>query len=323
MLDSGDIEHFAQEGMMMSRTVMENPRLHAHVAPFGNICGLSEFLRRQEAHVREHGAPAEFAHLTGREVTYISILKQLDILRLEPGKRRLFIEYFHPYYNLLKEGDQFDGQSGKTPNRRGLPDFDEAFALGNQLHRFFEGLKVDSTRTMFIDNIAPSNSAQLADLATQAGMGITQTILPFGVVLYDSRVDGVITGIRTGSLPGHPEWFDAKVNEGSLILDAQKLADEIANVARTRGYRVQGARGKIHFHDSEAIMLYDKYGQPSCEVFDLAYRRFMTWDNNADIEPFHAGIIILPESFRRQQQRVRRLSQLMGWHQNIVTILQD
>lgn len=323
MLDSEDVQHFAQKGTEMSRTVMEKPHLHEHVVPFGEICGLSEFLRKQEAHVREHGVPAEFAHLSAQEVTYLSILKQLDILKLEPGKRRLFIEYFHPYYNLLGEEGQFDYHSVEKPNRRGLPDLDEAFALGNQLHSFFNGLKIDSTRMMFIDNIASSNSAQLVDLASRGQFAFTQTILPFGVVLYDSRIDGVMTGIREGSMPGYPQWFDAKVNEGAFILDAQKLSEEIESVARAKGYRVQGKRGKIHFHDSEEVMLYDKDGRPSCEVFDLAYRRFMTWDNNSNVEPFHAGVIILPESFRRQQQRVRRLSQLMGWNQNIVTILQD
>ena len=45
MLDSEDVQHFAQKGTEMSSTVMENPYLHEHVVPFGEICGLSELLR--------------------------------------------------------------------------------------------------------------------------------------------------------------------------------------------------------------------------------------------------------------------------------------
>ncbi|KXK10422.1 MAG: hypothetical protein UZ22_OP11002000725 [Microgenomates bacterium OLB23] len=322
MLDGESLQPFIEDAKTMGALVQEDPTLLDHVVSFGPIAGISETLRRQEAHVREHSAPAEFAKLRAPEVTYLSILKELGVLRLPPEDRQIFIEYFHPYYHQLYEDERLNESGSELLTRRGLPELDEAFILGNQLHEFMENFGVNATRMVFVDSVTQGESSTVLDAASKEGMILTQVKLPMGISMYDSRVNGSMTGVRVKE-DKVGTFFDAQINESELISDGESLAVAIAEQARKKGYRVQGTRGKVHFNDHEGVFLYDKVGNPSCEVLDLAYRRLLTWDNNTGLNPFHGGVIVLPESFRRQQERVRRLNQLMGWNQNIVTVLQD
>lgn len=274
----------------------------AQIAPFGRIAGVSENLRGQPARLYD-------PFIT----TGLSVLKELGRLPFsdENGSRPYFIEHYHPYLYALPDIETLPTTS------RGVDPAVEAGAFGNFLTDLLRVSGAQPKRVLFIDNLHIDEDIRSME-------SITKMTLPDGTVIYGHVQDGR----RVFAFPDLTHSiYDVAYMEAGLIPMAHELTERIIERASTiDGVRIKGdRRKKVKFQDGREVYLTDKDGEtPTCELLDVAYRLKLIHERGVhDEDPYAGGIIILPDSFRPQQQRVLDLLSILGEDLNIVTMLLD
>ena len=274
----------------------------AQIAPFGRIAGVSENLREQPARLYD-------PFIT----TGLSVLKGLGRLPFPdtdvPGP--YFVEHYHPYLYAIP-----DIETLPTTSRGVDPEVD-AGAFGDFLTDLLRVSSAQPRRVLFIDDLHMDD-----DLKHMESM--TKMTLPDGTVIYSHVQDGK----RVFTFPDLAHsMYDVAYMEAGLIPMAHELTERIIERASTiDGVRIKGdRRKKVRFQDGREVYLTDKDGEtPTCELLDVAYRLKLMKERGAhDEDPYAGGVIILPDSFRTQQQRVLDLLSVLGEDLNIVTMLLD
>ncbi|MFS8159104.1 MAG: hypothetical protein ACMG6E_02610 [Candidatus Roizmanbacteria bacterium] len=284
------------------RDFARNQELFSRIIPFGKISGLSENARLQpkiETPLFRSG---------------LSILLQLGLIPLKEdiGTQSFFVEHYHPYIYSM------EGPPEPRYTSRGIDEETEARAFAGFMADFIKACGATPRGLLFVDDAHIDPKIQRTEF-------YDRTEMPDGTVVMTHVKNGVVLG-STIDLRGGT--YDEAISEVALIPQARVLMAEIIGKAQQReGMRIKGdRRKKVVLENGTEIYLTDKDGTtPTCEVLEAAYRIELVQRESPLLSntPYSGGIILLPVSFRAQQERVTSLLDILGIHDNVVTVLLD
>jgi hypothetical protein len=245
------------------------------------------------------------------EAVVASLLKRVGLPSLEEKKwdKDLAIEMSSPY--IMKNPGDLTGEQWVENNRLQIK-------IGGLIKGVTELVGGRAHMYVFADDVHQDD-----DIAGKEGVNIVQKVELPGLAIITHVVDGRTVGSVGGPIGEHSP-FSGVILESRYREEGRRLVEllQTSYPERIKGEkrkRLKGEKGEQDVYlwekDKEGVDTQD----PSCDVLDLAHRRHMS-------ETFHGGIILAPERFLAQQQRVIQLERLVGEAEgrpveNVVTAL--